>query len=100
MKKNGWDEKGMSARLRGWTAVLALGFSALHSTAQLGASQKQSGGVVSFDRYSLLVEGKRVFLVGGEFEYWRLPAPEMWRQIFARMRAAGLNTVSTYIQIG
>ncbi len=49
---------------------------------------------VTYDRYSLLVDGRRVVLFGGEYQFWRTPSPQRWPVILREMRAAGLNTVS------
>ncbi|HEV2779952.1 MAG TPA: beta-galactosidase [Actinophytocola sp.] len=51
---------------------------------------------VTYDHYSLLVDGKRVLLWSGEFHYFRLPSPELWRDVLERIRAAGFNGVSLY----
>ncbi len=49
---------------------------------------------VTYDRYSLLVDGRRVVLFGGEYQFWRTPSPQRWPVILREMRAAGLNAVS------
>src|SRR5256886_12238109 len=49
---------------------------------------------VGYDRYSLLVDGRRVVLFGGEYQFWRTPAPARWPVILGQLRAAGLNTVT------
>jgi hypothetical protein len=49
---------------------------------------------VRYDRYSLLLDNRRVMLFGGEYQFWRTPSPERWPVVLAEMRAAGLNTVS------
>jgi len=49
---------------------------------------------VTYDRYSLLVDGRRVVLFGGEYQFWRTPSPQRWPVVLREMRAAGLNTVS------
>ncbi len=49
---------------------------------------------VRYDRYSLLLDNRRVVLFGGEYQFWRTPSPERWPVVLAEMRAAGLNTVS------
>jgi beta-galactosidase GanA len=51
---------------------------------------------VTFDRYSLMVDGERILLWVGEFHYFRLPSPELWRDVLERIRAAGFNGVSLY----
>ncbi len=49
---------------------------------------------VTYDRYSLLVGGRRVVLFGGEYQYWRTPSQSQWPVVLREMRAAGLNMVS------
>jgi beta-galactosidase len=44
---------------------------------------------VTFDHYSLMVGGKRIYLWSGEFHYWRLPSPDLWRDVLQKLRAAG-----------
>jgi beta-galactosidase len=55
---------------------------------------------VTFDRYSFLVDGKRTYIWSGEFHPYRLPSPELWPDIFQKMKAAGFNTVSIYFSWG
>ncbi|MFJ4191850.1 beta-galactosidase [Kitasatospora sp. NPDC089509] len=52
---------------------------------------------VTFDRHSLLVDGRRTPVWSGEFHPFRLPAPRLWRDVLQKLRAAGLNTVSVYV---
>jgi beta-galactosidase len=40
--------------------------------------------------------GRRTFLYDGELHYFRV-APALWRPGLERLRAAGMNAVSTYI---
>ncbi|NUT46244.1 MAG: beta-galactosidase [Saccharothrix sp.] len=56
--------------------------------------------VVSYDRYSLMVDGERVMLWSGEFHYFRLPSPELWRDVLEKIRAAGFTGVSLYFHWG
>ncbi|EPE35453.1 (Trans)glycosidase [Glarea lozoyensis ATCC 20868] len=51
---------------------------------------------VTWDNYSLSVNGERVFIYSGEFHYQRMPVPEMWLDIFQKLKANGFNTVSVY----
>src|SRR5579872_2321745 len=51
---------------------------------------------VSWDGYSLFIDGKRLVIWSGEFHYWRLPSPQLWRDVLEKMKAAGFNTVSIY----
>src|SRR6266702_7799711 len=55
---------------------------------------------VSFDSYSFLIDGQRTYLWSGEFHPYRLPSPELWKDIFQKMKAAGFNTASIYFSWG
>ncbi|CAM5443161.1 beta-galactosidase OS=Streptomyces tendae OX=1932 GN=GUR47_10295 PE=3 SV=1 [Streptomyces tendae] len=49
---------------------------------------------VALDRYSLLVDGRRLALWSGELHPFRLPSPSLWRDVLQKMRAYGHNAVS------
>ncbi|KAF7597434.1 hypothetical protein BBP40_003681 [Aspergillus hancockii] len=51
---------------------------------------------VSWDEYSLSVNGERLFVFSGEFHYQRLPVPELWLDVFQKLRANGFNAISVY----
>lgn len=51
---------------------------------------------VSFDKYSLMVDGKRVFIKSGAFHYFRTPGIEMAKDRFLKMKAGGYNAVDIY----
>lgn len=51
---------------------------------------------ISFDKYSLIIDGKRVFIKSGAFHYFRTPGYEMALDRFAKMKAGGYNTVDIY----
>lgn len=51
---------------------------------------------VQWDHYSFIVDGKRVFLFGGEMHPFRLPVPELWKDIVQKTKALGMNTFSFY----
>ncbi|GHE83396.1 glycoside hydrolase family 35 protein [Streptomyces fumanus] len=48
---------------------------------------------VRADRYSLLVDGRRLVLWSGELQMFRLPSPSLWRDALEKMRAHGYNAV-------
>jgi beta-galactosidase GanA len=52
---------------------------------------------VGFDRYSLLVDGRRLVLWSGEMHPFRLPSPSLWRDVLQKLRAYGHNAVSVYV---
>ncbi|ROW12073.1 hypothetical protein VMCG_00471 [Cytospora schulzeri] len=51
---------------------------------------------VTWDQYSLSVNGERVFINSAEFHYQRLPVPELWLDVFQKLKANGFNTLSVY----
>ena len=59
-----------------------------------------SAHTVTLDRYSLLIDGQRIYLWAGEFHYWRLPSPDLWRDVLEKMKAAGFNAVNIYFHWG
>ena len=64
------------------------------------AAQPAKTHAVTFDRYSFLIDGKRTYLWSGEVHPYRLPSPELWPDIFQKMKAAGFNTASIYFSWG
>ena len=68
-------------------------------TANLSAPVKTFGRV-SYDARSLMVDGKRMVIWGGEFHPFRLPSPDLWRDILQKMKASGFNTVALYFDWG
>lgn len=79
------------------TLFLVTCFSFLtRATLEEGLSKRTDDGLtklVEWDKYSLSVKGKRVFIYSGEFHYQRLPVPELWPDIFQKFKANGLNAV-------
>ncbi|HVU92768.1 MAG TPA: beta-galactosidase, partial [Jatrophihabitans sp.] len=61
-----------------------------------GTAGKATKHTVTFDGYSFLVDGRRTYLWSGEFHYFRLPSPDLWLDIFQKMKAAGFNATSLY----
>ena len=51
---------------------------------------------VSYDKYSLIVDGKRVFIKSGAFHYFRTPGEKTARDRFLKMKSGGYNTVDIY----
>lgn len=56
--------------------------------------------VVTYDNYSLLINGERLMIFSGEFHPFRLPVPSLWPDVFQKIKALGLNTVSFYLHWG
>lgn len=51
---------------------------------------------ISFDKNSLIVDEKRVFIRSGAFHYFRTPGVELAKDRFMKLKAAGYNTVDIY----
>ncbi|MFD7706616.1 beta-galactosidase [Streptomyces sp. NPDC059786] len=94
--------------IAGSTALgLSLGGSAAElaraaSTAPTGPAPRPpvadgAAHTVGFDRYSLLVDGRRVVLWSGEVHPFRLPSPSLWRDVLQKLRAHGYNAISIYV---
>ncbi|VDB90643.1 unnamed protein product [Peniophora sp. CBMAI 1063] len=49
---------------------------------------------VEWDTHSLFIRGQRVFILSAEFHPWRLPNPNLWIDVFRKIKANGFNTVS------
>ncbi|MFG1807188.1 beta-galactosidase [Streptomyces sp. NPDC049040] len=62
-----------------------------------GPSGHGSPHTVSFDRYSLLIDGQRVPIWSGEVHPFRLPSPSLWLDVLHKMKANGYNAVSIYV---
>ncbi|HET7799024.1 MAG TPA: beta-galactosidase [Humibacillus xanthopallidus] len=83
-------------------SALATGPAASQSSTTTAAAQTPSTTVaagphtVDFDKYSLMIDGKRTFVWSGEFHYWRLPSPDLWRDMLQKMKAEGYNATSIY----
>jgi beta-galactosidase GanA len=73
------------------------------SAARAGAAPQASAPqahTVGYDHYSLMIDGKRTYVWSGEFHYWRLPSPDLWRDVLQKMKAAGFNATSIYFDWG
>jgi len=68
----------------------------LTAATTLLATSDNLTSTVTWDHYSLMVNGERVFIQAGEFHYPRLPVPELWRDVLEKFKANGLNAVNVY----
>jgi beta-galactosidase GanA len=75
-----------------FACVAAFGLGSLPAFAA-GAGTQHS---IAFDHYSLMIDGKRVFIYSGEFHPFRLPSPDLWLDVFQKMKAGGFNTICCY----
>jgi len=51
---------------------------------------------ITLDKKSLILNGERLVLMGGEFHYFRTPR-DCWEERLKQMKQAGCNLVTTYI---
>lgn len=51
---------------------------------------------IRYDRQCLTIDGKNVFIYSGSFHFFRCPKA-LWADRFRTIRAAGFNTVTTYV---
>ncbi|GAA3533724.1 beta-galactosidase [Nonomuraea rosea] len=71
--------------------LLGSALTVVPATARTGAAHQ-----VTYDKYSLQVDGRRIVLQAAEFHYFRLPSQRLWRDVFEKFKAAGFNAVSLY----
>lgn len=51
---------------------------------------------ITYDKNSLIIDGKRTFIRSGAFHYFRTPGYELALDRFRKLKAAGYNTVDIY----
>ena len=86
---------GLAARPALARAALAPARAAVsRAGADLGAGAGQHA--ITFDPYSLMIDGTRLFVWSGEFHPFRLPSPSLWLDILQKMKASGYNAVCMY----
>ena len=61
-----------------------------------GATKNPKGEEITVDNCSFFLNGKPWIPIAGEFHYSRYPREE-WRDALLKMKAGGINTVSTYV---
>ena len=64
-------------------------------------SMKEVGGGlrsmdIAYDRYSLIIDGKREFIRSGAMHYFRLPSQSLWEDRLFKLKASGYNAVDLY----
>jgi beta-galactosidase GanA len=94
-----WSAQG---RLLG-TAAMASSFGVMGEDAKAFekiAAPKGRAKEISWDQYSLKVDGKRIVVWSGEIHPFRLPNPSLWRDVIQKMKALGFNGVAFYFDWG
>jgi hypothetical protein len=70
------------------------GFATPHDNAVI--KQFSQPGRIRYDKRSLIIDGKPIFIFSGELHYFRCP-PELWKTRLQQMKDTGLNCVDTYL---
>ncbi|WUH89229.1 beta-galactosidase [Streptomyces sp. NBC_00433] len=86
----------LSAGMTGPAMAAGAGHADTAASAAAAPAAAHKPRTVTFDGYSFMVDGKRTYLWSGEFHYFRLPSPDLWLDIFQKMKAAGFNATSLY----
>src|ERR1700704_4792173 len=86
-------------RIRAAATVLLLLGALLVNGVEANAAEPQ-GKTVTFDKYSMMIGGKRTMIWSGEMHPYRIPSPDLWRDVLQKMRASGYNAVSFYFDWG
>src|SRR5919202_1666428 len=81
-------------------ALAALALTVAVAAATPTAAAAAPAHTVSYDHYSLKLDGQRLYVWSGEFHYWRLPSPDLWRDVLQKMKAAGFTATSIYFDWG
>nr|CAD37064.1 related to beta-galactosidase [Neurospora crassa] len=55
---------------------------------------------IQWDHYSIIINGERLFLFGGEMHPFRLPVPELWQDVLEKVKAMGMRMISIYTHWG
>lgn len=72
----------------------------LRSPAPFSFNHSAYGHVIDWTKNCLLIRGKPVALISAEFQYFRVPDRERWRELLLQIRGMGFNAVRLYIHWG
>ncbi|KAK3124088.1 hypothetical protein QOZ80_8AG0640270 [Eleusine coracana subsp. coracana] len=87
----------MSLRVRLAAAALLLAVAALATTGAVAKYElTKNGTVITYDRRSLMIDGRREIFFSGSIHYTRSP-PDQWPDLIAKAKEGGLNVVETYV---
>ncbi len=96
---NTWTPKqelgGVSGAVRHFTVIREA-----TATVEAATKPETKPAAVTWDRHSLMIDGKRVMIWSGEFQPFRLPSPSLWRDVLQKMKATGYNAVTLYVDWG
>lgn len=52
--------------------------------------------IIDYDKYSLIVDNKRVLINSAAFHYFRCPGLKTWKDRLSKIKACGYNTIDLY----
>jgi beta-galactosidase len=73
------------------------GLDSPHNSFQKGQESPPLQDIVTWDQYSISIHGERIIFFSGEFHPFRLPSPDLWLDVFQKIRALGYSGVSFYV---
>jgi hypothetical protein len=79
-----------------WIRLCCFRWKSSESRACAGGINRSVSHRISYDSYSLKIDGKRIFLYSGEIHPYHLPSPSLWRDVLEKIKAAGFNGISVY----
>jgi beta-galactosidase GanA len=82
--------------LAGSATIVAGALAGWRGNPALAATSEATTHAITYDKYSLLIDGNRLVVWSGEFHPFRLPSPSLWLDIFQKMKASGYNAVCMY----
>ncbi|KAG9081614.1 hypothetical protein FS749_007538 [Ceratobasidium sp. UAMH 11750] len=85
----------MKPRFSFWTGVAAAA-SLWDTVTGVAVTNNNLTTVVEWDQRSLFINQQRIFVLSAEFHPWRQPNPDLWPDIFDKIKDNGFNTVSFY----
>ena len=91
---------GLTSAAAAAVLVILLGAAGMPSPARGSTGSAPQTHTISYDKYSLSLDGHRTFIWSGEFHPFRLPSPSLWLDILEKMKAEGYNAVSMYFDWG
>ncbi|KAJ3371937.1 hypothetical protein HDU91_004803 [Kappamyces sp. JEL0680] len=79
-----------------WLRLKNLGTITEITTGSVAYDELTFGHILTWDKHCFYVHGKPVWLLSGEFHYWRLPDKARWKDVLLQYKAAGLNCIRIY----
>src|SRR5215468_5890090 len=88
--------RGIAVLVAAALATLGLTVASAPVNAESTTPAASTAHTITYDKYSLMIDGQRTMIWSGEFHYWRLPSPSLWQDVLQKMKAEGYNAVSIY----